>query len=317
VTTSPHETHVINTLGMELPGDITSLPGVRITDLSADAAVPADLRADVVFSHTWGAPNLPELLTRGVRWVQVMGVGVDKFPLDALRDDQTLACARGATAIPIAEFSMASMMSFAKSMPEVWIDEPPELGWFSGSRVSGLHGKTVVVVGVGGIGARVAQLSLAFGMRVIGVRRKDLPSPVDGMEIATDLKTVIGEADHLVLAAPATADTSHLIDAGVLAAAKSGLHIVNVARGALIDQDALRVALGNGQVARASLDTVDPEPLPEGHWLFTHPGVKLSPHVSWAGPGSRTAMTDAFIVNYHRFRSGEPLEGVVDRTLGY
>ncbi len=317
MTTSSHETHVINTLGMELPGDITSLPGIRITDLSADAAVPADLRADVVFSHTWGAPNLPELLTRGVRWVQVMGVGVDKFPLDALRDDQILACARGATAIPIAEFSMASMMSFAKSMPEVWIDEPPELGWFSGSRVSGLHGKTVVVVGVGGIGARVAQLSLAFGMRVIGVRRRDLPSPVDGMEIATDLKTVIGEADHLVLAAPATADTSHLIDAGVLAAAKPGLHIVNVARGALIDQGR-STGRARQRAGRAGVTRHGRPGAAAGRALALHPSRREAfPSCLLGGAGLRTAMTDAFIVNYHRFRGGEPLEGVVDRTLGY
>ena len=137
------------------------------------------------------------------------------------------------------------------------------------------------------------------------------------MEIATDLAAVVGDADHLVIAAPATGDTTRLIDGRILATAKPGLHIVNVARGSLVDQDALRDALDSGQIARASLDTVDPEPLPDGHWLFSHPGVKLSAHVSWIGPGSRSAMTDAFIENYHRFRAGQPLVGVVDRELGY
>ena len=315
--TDPAETHVINHLGMELSKDITSLPGIRMTDLAADADVPADLRADVVFTHTLGGPNLPELLQRGVRWVQVMGVGVDKFPLDALADNQVLACARGRTAIPIAEFAMATMTSFAKAIPQVWINATPEKGWFSEARLSGLHGKTAVIVGVGGIGSQVARLCLAFGMRVIGVRHRDLPSSVDGMEIVTDLVTVIGEADHLVLAAPATDETTGLVDAAMLAAAKPGLHLVNVSRGALIDSHALRVALDDGTVARASLDAVDPEPLPDGHWMFAHPGVKLSPHVSWAGPGSRTSMTDAFVVNYHLFRAGKPLVGVVDRELGY
>jgi phosphoglycerate dehydrogenase-like enzyme len=154
-------------------------------------------------------------------------------------------------------------------------------------------------------------------MRVIGVRRRDKPSPVDGMETTTDLAEVIGEADHLVIAAPATDDTTRLLDAEMLDRVTPGLHVVNIARGSLIDQDALRVALDDGRVACASLDTVSPEPLPEGHWLFDHPSVRLTPHVSWAGPGSTTSMADAFISNYHRFRAGEPLEGVVDRVLGY
>lgn len=310
-------TRVVNNLGMDLPDTITDLPGLRLTTIGPDDDVPDDLVADAVYTHTWGSPNLPELLDRGVRWVQVMGVGVDRFPLHLLADDQILACARGATAIPIGEFAVAAMASHAKAMPEVWIDEVPAGGWYGDARISGLHGKTVVIVGVGGIGSHVAHLSLAFGMRVIGVRRRDLPSPVEGMEIATDLAAVIAEADHLVLAAPATADSRHIVDADVLARAGDGLHIVNVARGSLVDQDALRVALDEGRVARASLDTVEPEPLPEGHWMFAHPGVRLSPHVSWVGPGSRTAMIDAFVDNYHRFRAGEPLEGVVDRELGY
>jgi phosphoglycerate dehydrogenase-like enzyme len=317
VTSESGEIHVINHLGMTLPDAITSLPGIRLTELAADAEIPTDLRADAVFTHTLGGPNLPELLQRGVRWVQVMGVGVDKFPLDALGEEQTLACARGRTAIPIAEFALATMTSFAKALPEVWIDATPEKGWFSEARLSGLHGKTAVIVGVGGIGSRVARLCLAFDMRVIGVRRRDLSSPVEGMEITTDLGEVIGEADHLVLAAPATRDTTKLIDTRIFAAAKPGLHLVNVARGSLVDQDALRAALDDGRVARASLDAVEPEPLPDDHWMFDHPAVKLSPHVSWAGPGSRTSMTDAFVVNYHRFRAGEPLVGVVDRELGY
>jgi phosphoglycerate dehydrogenase-like enzyme len=314
---SDQETRVINNLGMDLPETITDLPGIRITTIGPQDEVPANLTADVVYSHVWGSPNLPQLLTRGVRWVQVMGVGVDRFPLDILGEDQILACARGATAIPIGEFAVAAMMSHAKAMPQVWIDDIPEGGWFSDQRISGLFGKTVVIVGVGGIGSHVASLCLAFGMRVIGVRRRDLPSPINGMEIATDLAAVIGDADHLVLAAPATADSEHLVDAAALGAATPGLHIVNVARGSLIDQDALRAALDDDTVACASLDTVTPEPLPEGHWMFEHPSVRLSPHVSWAGPGSRTSMIDAFIDNYHRFRAGDALEGVVDLTLGY
>ncbi|MEZ5165353.1 MAG: NAD(P)-dependent oxidoreductase [Acidimicrobiales bacterium] len=317
MTALDREIHVVNNLGMAMPESITSLPRIRLTDLGPDEPVPEDLRADVVYAHTHGGANLPELLTRGVRWVQVIGVGVDRFPLDALTDDQVLACARGATAVPIAEFVMAAMLASAKAMPEVWLDGPPENGWFTRSRLTGLHEKTVVIVGTGGIGAQVARHCLGFGMRVIGVRRQPLPSPVVGMEISTSLAEVIAEADHLVLAAPATRETVRLVDRELLALARPGLHLVNIARGTLVDEDALRAALDDGTLVRATLDAVEPEPLPAGHWMYDHPGVRLSPHVSWAGPGALTSMTDAFVTNYHHFVAGRELEGVVDRELGY
>ena len=85
------ETHVVNNLGMELPASITELPGLRLTTVAPDGDVPEDLTADVLYTHTWGGPNVPELLTRGVRWIQVMGVGVDRFPFEALVDGQTLS----------------------------------------------------------------------------------------------------------------------------------------------------------------------------------------------------------------------------------
>src|SRR5205807_9252313 len=125
------------------------------------------------------------------------------------------------------------------------------------------------------------------------------------------------ESDHLVLAAPATPRTRHLIDAEALALVKPGVHLVNIARGALVDQDALRVALDDGRVAMATLDTVDPEPLPEGHWLYSHPKVRLSAHVSWSSPHATTRMFESFAENLRRYAAGEPLEGVIDVDEGY
>jgi len=98
---------------------------------------------------------------------------------------------------------------------------------------------------------------------------------------------------------------------------KPGVHIVNIARGALIDQDALRVALDDGRVSIASLDAVDPEPLPEGHWMYSHPQVHLSPHISWSMPGASDLLVETFVENLRRYRAGEPLEGVVDVDAGY
>ena len=98
---------------------------------------------------------------------------------------------------------------------------------------------------------------------------------------------------------------------------KRGAHLVNVARGGIVDQEALREALGDGRVARASLDAVEPEPLPEGHWLYTHPRVRLSPHISWSAPEAMPRLFATFRENLRRYRAGEPLEGRVDLERGY
>jgi phosphoglycerate dehydrogenase-like enzyme len=127
----------------------------------------------------------------------------------------------------------------------------------------------------------------------------------------------VAVADHLVIAAPATPATRHLLGAPVFAAVKPGLHLVNVSRGALVDQEALRAALDAGRVAMASLDAVEPEPLPDGHWLYGHPRVRLSPHVSWSMPGAAEVLLAPFIDNLRRYRAGRPLTGVVDLQAGY
>ena len=98
---------------------------------------------------------------------------------------------------------------------------------------------------------------------------------------------------------------------------KPGAHLVNVARGSLVDQDALRVALDGGQLALASLDTVEPEPLPEGHWLYSHPRVRLSPHISWSSPATMSATVSVFAENLARFRAGNELSRLVDPKAQY
>ena len=107
------------------------------------------------------------------------------------------------------------------------------------------------------------------------------------------------------------------MDAAAFTVLKPGAHLVNVARGSLVDQQALRAALDDGRVARASLDAVDPEPLPEGHWLYTHPSVRLSPHISWSSPSTMPRTLDLFVENLRRFRAGEVLSGLVDPLAGY
>jgi phosphoglycerate dehydrogenase-like enzyme len=277
-------------------------------------AWPSDELADalVVLPDDWD--EVPAAITDEVQWVHVLAAGVDKFPLD-LVGDRLLTCSRGASAPAIAEFVLASMLAFEKQLPDVWLTEPPAHWNLAG--LGGLRGKTLGLVGVGAIGTEVARRALAFDMDVVGLRRTDGAMPLEGMARAPSLHELLARSDHVVVAAPATAATHQLIDAAAFEAIKEDAHLVNVARGSLIDQDALRAALDRGKVARASLDVVDPEPLPAGHWLYTHPRVRLSPHVSWSSPGTIDRTIELFADNLRRWREGRPLHGQVDVLAGY
>jgi len=288
-------------------------PKAELVPVPTEGDAPPDVRGEVLLTMAWGSPNMASLLARGVRWVHAYGTGVDAFPRRAL-GGVPLTCSRGASAIPIAEWVMAMLLAAEKRLPGSWIDEPPER--WNILDLGGLHGRTLGLVGLGGIGRATAERALAFGMEVLATRRTRRPSPVAGVALV-ELDEVLARSHHLVIAAPATRETRHLIGRDALARVTPGVHLVNVARGGLVDQDALRLALDDGRVALASLDTVEPEPLPEGHWLYTHPRVRLSPHCSWSGPGALDRLLDPFLANLARFLAGDPLEDLVDVELGY
>ncbi len=291
-------------------------PGVETVVVpTADPVDPA-LRGDALLTLPWGTPNLADLVaTTGVRWIHTVGTGVDKFPLGAVRG-RLLTCSRGASAVPIAEWVLAQMLAVEKELPDVWLRAFPT-SWNFRPTMGGLFGKTLALVGIGGIGSAVAVRALPFGMRVRALRRRAAPSPVAGVELAPSLLDLVASADHLVLVAPATPETRGMIDDTVLRAAKPGVHLVNVARGSLVDEDALRRALDDERVRMASLDAVEPEPLPDGHWMYAHPRVHLSAHVSWNGPGGEDVLVGKFVANLRRLLAGEALDGVVDLDAGY
>ena len=287
----------------------------QVTQVPGEGDLPASLAGEVLLTYPWASPNLSQVLAAGVRWVHVVGTGIDAFPLHLL-GDQLLTCSRGASAVPIAEWVLAVMLAFEKRLPEAWIHCPPADGWSRGER-GGLSGKTLGVVGLGAIGTAVAQRALPFGMRVRAHRRTNAAAGTAGVEVVGSLPELVASADHVVIAASSTQATHHLFNRELFARMKPDAHLVNVARGALVDQDALRAALDGGRPAMASLDAVEPEPLPEGHWMYSHPRVRLSPHISWQMPGAVDAFIEVFIDNLRRYRAGEPLTGTVDRAAGY
>ena len=289
-------------------------PDVSVAQIPEQGQLSDGVRGDVLLTQAWGSENVADAIARGVRWVHAYGTGVNAFPFDAL-GAVPLTCSRGGSGIPIAEWVLAAMLAFEKRFPASFVREPAHWKYIE---LGGLYGRTLALVGFGGIAREIALRALPFGMRVRALRRSD-GGGMAGVEIVRELSELLRNADHVVIAAPATPETRHLIGRDALAQLKRGVHLVNVSRGALIDQDALREALDDGRVACASLDVAEPEPPPAGHWLYAHPHVRLSPHISWNMPGALGMLLEPFLENLARWKSGKPLleRDLVDRARGY
>lgn len=253
-----------------------------------------------------------------LRWVHVAAAGVDAMLFDEMAESPvTLTNAHGVFDGPIAEFVLASIMAqdkmlhANKSLQRAGIWKHREPTRTAGSRV--------IVVGTGGIGRATARLLRAVGMEVAGAGRTARESDPDFGTVfaSSELAAHVGAADHVVLAAPLTEATRGLINAGVLAAMKNSAHLVNIGRGALVDEPALVEALRTGQIAAASLDVVAVEPLGEGHPFWTMENVHISAHLSGDVDGWRDALADQFLANLDAYISGDPLANIVDKDRGY
>lgn len=303
--------HLAGFGGALLPTLASLVPDADLTEVTPGVRPPVE--APVLVTLLNDRPALEPVLAAGVRWIHVLGAGVDGFPME-LVGDRMLTCSRGASAPAIAEFVLAEMLAFEKHIPDCWISAPPAR-WNVAS-LGGLRGRTLGLIGLGAIGTEVARRALAFEMEILAARRDaSKPAPA-GVQVAP-LDEVLSRADHLVVTAASTPGTRRLLDAAAFGKVKEGVHLVNIARGALIDQDALLGALDAGRVSVASLDVVEPEPLPEGHAFFSHPRVRLTPHISWSSPDTGLRTIELFVDNFRRWRAGEPLTGLVDTSAGY
>jgi phosphoglycerate dehydrogenase-like enzyme len=195
-----------------------------------------------------------------------------------------------------------------------WRDEG-ETPWPS----SALAGRTMLVVGLGGIGTEIAQRAHGFGMKVIATRRSDSPSPefVERVGKPDELAAMLPEADVVAIAVPLTAETDGLFNDQLFNAMKPGAILINIARGRIVNTDALVAALTSGRLAGACLDVTDPEPLPSDHGLWKMPQVVITPHI--AADADLTSDRRRVLVreNIRRFSACEPLLNVVDKKVGY
>lgn len=253
-----------------------------------------------------------------LEWIHVTAAGVDTLLFDDLRDsDVVVTNAHGVFDRPIAEYVLGAVLAHAKDSRNS-LDLQRSRQWQHRETLS-ILGATALVVGTGAIGREIARLLRAAGLEVRGVGRVARADDPDfGSVIASsDLAEHVGWCDHLVLAAPLTPATQGLVDAQVLEAMKPDAHLVNVARGPLVDEPALLEALLDGRIGAATLDVFEVEPLPAEHPLWDAPGVTITAHMSGDVIGWRDTLARQFADNVRRWLAGEPLLNVVDKKLGY
>ena len=257
-------------------------------------------------------------IARRLRLIQSISAGTDQYDKQLLRDRGVrVASAAGVNAQAVAEHSMAMILALSRRLPEAR-DNQHARHWRGmigeiARRESELAGKTLLVVGMGRIGSRLVRLAKAFDMRVIATKR-DPSTGAEGADAVagTDrLHEVLGEADIVALTCPLTPQTQNLIDAAALAAMKPGAHLVNVARGRVVDDPALIRALQEGRLAAAALDVTCEEPLPASSPLWTMPNVLITPHTAGETQAYEDNVIDILLENLDRLWRGAPLRNEV------
>lgn len=249
-----------------------------------------------------------------VEWVALKTAGIEDFVAADILDDRRLwTNASGFYAENVAEHALALLLAGLRQINTAvlrhWDKEPID------TAVRSLHGSTVAIVGAGGIGASLAPRLRACGARVVAVNRSGREVPgAHEVHRSDELDDLWGTIDHVVLAAPATPETRHMINADSLAALPAHAWVVNIARGPLVDEEALYRALADGQIAGAALDVTDPEPPAEDHPLWSLPNVIITPHVANPASGLTRELAPWVAENLRRFAADEDLLSVV--TVG-
>lgn len=273
--------------------------------------------AEIGWFDTIHVPAMAEAarLAERMRWLVTAGAGVDFLPVGLLMErGVVITKGTGINAPPIAEYLVMAMLAIAKGYREVmraqdrreWLWDSPGKRQLAGSRA--------LVIGYGAIGRELARRLGAWDVEVVGVTR----SGTDGTLRPDQWRARLGEFDWVVLAAPSTAETGRMIGTAELAAMKREAVLVNVARGTLVDQDALVAALSEKRIAAALLDVTDPEPLPADHPLWALENAHITMHLSGRAQTAMYAgVAERFLANLEVYRRGDVPEPVYDPERGY
>ncbi len=298
-------------------------PSVRVIPVSSrDGALEHAAEADGID----GRLITPEFLAKATHlsWIHSPSAGVERLVfMPEVRDNTGLVLtnAKGVHGPAIADHAMGMLLALTRQLPHyhdaqergAWSRDVPE------GKAVALQGRTMLVVGIGGIGTEIAQRAHGFGMRVVATRRSDTPAPdyVEHVGKPGDLASMLPNADVVAICVPLTPETEGLFDETMIGRMKPGAYLINIARGRIVDTDALIAALNDGRLAGAALDVTDPEPLPAGHALWSAPNVLITPHVASDGELTDQRWWALYKENIRRFGAGEPLLNCVDVDAGY
>jgi phosphoglycerate dehydrogenase-like enzyme len=313
-----------STASEQMLGEAAGAP-VRFATPDELPAVLAE--TDVLCSYDIPA-NWREVAPR-LRWLQVPGAGVDSLQAKGLLGADSgliITSAAGIHATTICEYVFGSMLMFNWNWPQmvrlqsqhIWARSA---SWYQLGRRE-LIGQTLGIIGVGSIGRQVAKKGHAFGMRVLGMRHA-LPAQgeadpdVDKYYSREQLHELLGQSDYVVLSVPLTPDTEGLIGEAELRAMRPNAYFVNIARGRIVDEQALIRALKEERIMGAGLDVTEEEPLPAGSPLYSMPNVILTPHISGHSVHYEERLAQLFADNIRRFRAGETLHNRYDPARGY
>jgi len=292
-------------------------PAQFVAAIESAGAKVAPLSVEVK-GLVWTDYHRPDLLRQvlsenpQLTWVQLPFAGVDAF-VDILDAPPTFTCAKASYSQPVAEHALALMLALGRTIPE----RVRATSWGEKFAVS-LYESKVLLVGGGGITAELLRLLEPFGCSVTVVRNSKNAMP--GATITTGLDKLdehLAEADFVVVAAALTPLTEGLFDSKRFAKMKSTAYFVNIARGKHVVTEDLAKALVSGQIAAAALDVTDPEPLPDGHPLWSVTNCLITPHTADTPAQVTRLLAERILVNVKAFCTGGELVGLVDKTRGY
>ena len=299
-------------------------PGLRVVHLQDYSGITAELPDTDIFVG-WSLRPQQLAAAPKLKWLHSTAAGVAQLMYPELRASGiAVTNASGVHTIPIAEHVLGLLLALARRFPSAFRHQAARHWgqqdiWNEPVRPRELRGATLLVVGLGAIGSEVARLARSLGMRVLAVTRSGRPAPelADRVAPASALDLLLHEADFVVLAAPETAETRHLINAARLAKMNSSAYLLNVARGSLIDEAALVAALREHRIAGAALDVAGEEPLPESSPLWSLDNCFVTPHLSGASDLLWERQAELLLDNLDCWFSGRELRNRVDLARGY
>ena len=294
---------------VHLPDD----PQARLAPADLARIEVTMLTRDIRFSDQYKSYGDTLFAANNLKFAHFDSTAIEQHPfvVPLARRGVKLTTATGSNGVPVAQTAITTLLMMSRGLPH-FIDAQRRKSWEpvrASAQPPDLQGQTIVIVGMGTIGATVARFAQTLGMHVIGIRRRPRSDddPVDEMDTLSDLPQLLPDCDWLVLACPLVPETRGLVNAQSLALMKKSAGLINVARGALCDEDALIAALRSGQIRCAHLDVYATEPLPTDSPLWEMPNVIMTPHSAGASAGNELRSVRIFLDNLERWARGEPL----------